>query len=93
MIKVGTLCYLVAPHGCAGRFCVTVTPLQRMGCTHFHNGLDVGDPPRYLIKLCNGSQFSKIGRRRAALPFEIIPIAPPGLTEGEDTRQPVREVA
>ena len=93
MIKVGTLCYLVAPHGCAGHFCVTLTPLQRMGIEHVANGLDAGDPPRYLIELCGGSRFTRDGRLRAAQPHEIIPIAPPGLTEGEDTRQPVREVA
>lgn len=91
MIKVGTICMLTGDHSRAGQCCTVTSPLQRFGrkCRHLATGTVLPDIPRYAIKLAN-----RDGRGEwVALPRQLIPIAPPGLTEGEDTRQPVREVA
>lgn len=71
-------------------WCTVTGHVQNIICTSFCG------PPRlvafaYVVELSSGEP-SPAGVWVAER-HNLIPIAPPGLTEGEDTRQPVREVA
>lgn len=99
MIKVGTICILTGDHSRAGQCCEVLGPprpsptgfvdIERLGGIAVRCTL-----PRYPIAI-RGEPIRRPSGIVAwsALRRHLIPIAPPGLTEGDDTRQPVREVA
>lgn len=89
-IKVGTICILTGGHSRAGQCCEVTGPLSFWGWTNFDANTR-GEGMCYPIELASGEPSFAAGW--VAEPHNLIPIAPPGLTEGEDTRQPVREVA
>lgn len=94
MIKIGTICMLTGDHSRAGQCCEVKSPLLSDGIgLHRTTGQRVRLFPHYEIALASGEPPPAPAYTWVATPAELIPIAPPGLTEGEDTRQPVREVA
>ena len=90
MIKVGTICILAGDHSRAGQCCEVTGPPSFWVWTNVDANTR-GEGMCYPIELASGEPSLMAGW--VAEPHNLIPIAPPGLTEGEDTRQPVREVA
>lgn len=84
MIKVGTICYLIEPHGAAGMCCTVIGPLTQ-AVLHNSNG-DTLFADGYPIELCDGRRTGYKSLPLMAVPAELIPIAPPGLTENDDKR-------
>lgn len=84
MIKVGTVCYLTGDHSRAGQCCTVIGPLQFVEYHHQATGT-IAKGWGHDIALASGE------RSRAsswfAFPHELVPIAPPGLTEREDKRE------
>lgn len=91
MIKVGTLCLLLAPHRHAGRVCTVTSPLEFGPLTSsfglqrlWHYSIDIPG-----VRVPGGPMGGMLFVSWAALPNELVPIAPPGFKEETNDRAPI----